>query len=618
MKKLRTMKKFMSLLTIFMMLTSFTTLVVAEDSVTLNPGDSIQSAIDSIAEGTIILNSGTYTGDGCNNIVVMNKKITIQSNGDAIIDAESDGRIFNVANNSNLTLNNIKLVNGYLSGSTNNGAGIENNGTCTIISSTLSSNYAEYGGAAINNNGILTVTNCNISENEAEAKYRAGAGIRNYGECYVSNSIFDHDAGRGDSSSGGAIMSAGGKKIEIKDSIFMNNQAGYGGAIYIASNSTATLINNTFTTNKAYRFGSGLANYGKCDIDDSKFINQVESSQAIYNEGIMALSGSNFENNKEISGDVHKGGALLNTKECTITKSSFVSNSANNGGAVSNNGSMNIASSTFNNNVAGSGGAIYNDAILNIVGSNLTGNKATDGGYYYGGGGAIKNLGTLNINSSNFNNNQAKNSVNSAEVNRGGAIATSNDTEITDSKFTDNKADSVNSRGGGDGSGGAIKTWNKCKFLVKDSTFDGNSASYRGGAIDFDDSISREGRYTDAAQGTNLDANLVNVNFNNNKAKIGGAIELCNGIINATGVKFTGNSASVQGGALDIRGVDYDSSFNILDANGKHFSDFFKDNSAPLGKSVLIYMYQYLNPDFICDGGVTSGEILKNYYSTWK
>lgn len=68
--------------------------------------------------------------------------------------------------------------------------------------------------------------------------------------------------------------------------------------------------------------------------------------------------------------------------------------------------------------------------------------------------------------------------------------------------------------------------------------------------------------------------NLVNVNFNNNKANVGGAIELCNGIISATGVKFTDNSATVQGGALDIRGVDYDSSFNILDADGKHFSDF--------------------------------------------
>jgi len=196
------MKKFMSLLTIFMVLTSFTTFVVAEESVTLNPGDNIQSAINNIStEGTITLNPGTYIGNGCKNIVVMNKKITIQSNGDAIIDAESDGRIFNVANNSNLTLNNIKLVNGYLTGSTNNGAGIENNGTCTIISSILSGNYAEYGGAGINNNGILKVQSCDISNNNADAKYRAGAGIRNYGECYVSNSIFDNDVGAGDSSS---------------------------------------------------------------------------------------------------------------------------------------------------------------------------------------------------------------------------------------------------------------------------------------------------------------------------------------------------------------------------------------------------------------------------------
>ncbi|MDR1820086.1 MAG: hypothetical protein LBR15_07585 [Methanobrevibacter sp.] len=476
MKKLRTMKKFMSLLTIFMMLTSFTTFVVAEGSVTLNPGDSIQSAINNIStEGTITLNNGTYTGNGCNNIVVMNKKITIQSNGDAIIDAKSDGRIFNVANNSNLTLNNIKLVNGYLNGSTNNGAGIENNGTCTIISSTLSSNYAEYGGAAINNNGILTVTNCNISENKAVAKYRAGAGIRNYGECYVSNSIFDHDVGEGDSSSGGAIMSAGGKKIEVKNSIFTNNRAGYGGAIYTASNSTAILTNNTFTTNKADKCGSGLANYGKCDIADSKFINQVESSQAVYNAGTMALNGSNFENNKAISGEALYGGALLNTKECTITKSNFASNSADNGGAVSNTGSMNITDSVLNNNnVSFRGGAVHNSGNMSIKNGVLNNNSILEGNSADNGGAINNEGGFLNITDSLFENNNANpNNGFYGQHGCGGAIDNfEGNLIVSNSKFINNHARF----------GGAINSYYAYLNLVNCQIAD-NIADYVGGGI---------------------------------------------------------------------------------------------------------------------------------------
>jgi len=171
-------------------------------------------------------------------------------------------------------------------------------------------------------------------------------------------------------------MSASGKKIEVKDSIFTNNQAGYGGAIYTASNGTAILTNNTFANNEAVRYGSGLANYGKCDIADSKFISQVESSQAVYNEGTMALIGSNFENNKAISGEVHEGGALLNTKECTITKSNFLSNSADNGGAVSNNGSMNITDSVLNNNnVSFRGGAVHNSGNMSIKNGVLNNNS---------------------------------------------------------------------------------------------------------------------------------------------------------------------------------------------------------------------------------------------------
>lgn len=629
---------------------------------------TVQQMIDNAAPGsTVNLDSKIYSGDGNQNIVV-DKDLTINGNG-ATIDAQKRNKIFQVNSGVTVIIKDVKLVNGN---NTRDGGAIVNNGVLTLENIVFENNTAIENslakGGAIYNKDKLIVKSSNFID--SRVAYKGGA-IYNDERCSVSvsNSQFSDNVANSSFDienlykEGGAIFCDQGSLLTVESSNFKNNFAEAGGAISTYFDSSVDVKSSNFTSNRAYKYNTeynfddgfggavynlanfsvsgsnftnnsatvdgGIANAGKdsvLDVSKSVFTDNSANSlwgsgAAIDNTGITTITDSKFNNNKATS----NSGAVCNNNKMTIIRSEFNGNSADNGGAIKNQNfgsivaELNVFDSQFNDNVAGSGGAIYNDAILNIVGSNLTDNKATTGGYYYGGGGAIKNLGTLTINSSNFNNNQAKNNVNSDEVNRGGAIATSNDTEITNSKFIANKADSVNSRGGGDGSGGAIKTWNKCKFLVKDSTFDGNSASYRGGAIDFDDSISREGRSTDAVtQGTNLDANLVNVDFNNNNAKVGGAVELCNGVLSATGVKFTGNSASVQGGALDIRGVDYDSSFNILDVNGKHFSDFFTGNSAGLGKSVLIYMGQYLNPDFICDEGVQSGEISKDYYSTWK
>ncbi|GAA5819775.1 MAG: conserved hypothetical protein [Methanobrevibacter sp. CfCl-M3] len=629
---------------------------LAADMVTITPDDeSIQEVVDEIAtEGTIYLSPGRYSKAGDWNVNISSKDISIVALDDGVvIDAGEQGRLFNIDKDSKISMEKLSLYNGQVSG---DGACINNAGDLNIINCNISKNTAYkdddstgYAGA-IHNTGNCKINNSFLSSDEAQ---NGGGAIANFGTCAVANSEITNITSW---SNGGVFYNTGNFTVS-NTNIYKNTAYKNGGIVWNSGNftSVATEFSKSVATKSPFEdselLGGGvLYNKGganiinstlkNCSIRYNAVGNQVGGGAIVSDSGsTLNISGSILDNHRNIAvvilnnskfnmeySTIQNSDGAFNSKSSAVVRGcKFINNTAaskeenSNGGAINSAGNVNIVDSVFDNNVAGSGGAIYSTVVLNIVDSNFTSNKATDGGYYYGGGGAIKNLGTLTISSSNFNNNQAKSSVNSGEVNRGGAIATSNDTEITGSKFIANKADSVNSRGGGDGSGGAIKTWNKCKFLVKDSLFDSNSASYRGGAIDFDDSITREGRSTDAiAQGTKLDANLVNVNFNNNNAKVGGAVELCNGVLSATGVKFTGNSASGQGGALDIRGVDYSSSFNILDANGKHFTDFFMGNSAGLGKSVLIYMGQYLNPGFICDEGVNSGEILKDYYSTWK
>ncbi|GAA5818489.1 MAG: conserved hypothetical protein [Methanobrevibacter sp. CfCl-M3] len=629
---------------------------LAVDAITISPdGESIQQAVDKIsAKGTIYLSPGRYSKVGDYNVNITGKDVALVAVSDGVVvDAEQKGRLFNIDKDSKVTMERLSLYNGKVY---DNGACISNAGELNIVNCNISKNTADeiyddtgYAGA-IYNTGICSISGSFLSSDDAQ---NCGGAIANIGICTVSNSEITNITSY---ANGGVFYNTGNFTVS-NTNIYKNTAYKNGGIIWNSGNFTS--ISTEFSKSVATKnydddselLGGGvLYNKGganiinstlkNCSIRYNAVGNQVGGGAIVSDSGsTLNISGSILDNHRNIAvvilnnskfnmeySTIQNSDGAFNSKSSAVVRGcKFINNTAaskeenSNGGAINSAGNADIVDSVFDNNVAGSGGAIYSTAPLNIVDSNFSSNKATDGGYYYGRGGAIKNLGTLTVKSSNFNNNQAKNSLSSYEVNRGGAIATSNDTEITGSKFIGNKADSVNSRGGGDGSGGAIKTWNKCKFLVKDTTFDSNSASYRGGAIDFDDSITREGRSTDAiAQGTKLDANLVNVNFNNNNAKVGGAIELCNGVLSATGVKFTGNSASGQGGALDIRGVDYSSSFNILDANGKHFTDFFTDNHAGLGKSVLIYMGQYLNPGFICDEGVNSGEILKDYYPTWK
>jgi hypothetical protein len=448
-----------------MMLTSFMNVVAENDTITINPGDSIQKAVNNIAdEGTIILNPGVYNGDGNYDILIKNKRISLRSYGDVTIDAIGKGRIFSVANDSTLNLNNVELTNGYLVGTVNNGASIDNNGTCTVTDSILLNNYAEYGGAAINNNGLLTVTNSNITYNEARATYRAGVGIRNYGECYIYKTIFDNNIGDGSSSSGGAIMSAGGKNIEIKDSIFTNNTAGYGGAIYISSRDTATMINNTFENNRAYKYGGAVANYGKSDVSDSKFMsNEATFSGALYNNGTIMLDNSILTGN-QATHENGTGGGLLNNRVCAITKTNFIANFANNsGGAVfSSSSDLNVDDCDFNNNVArvDGGGINVNGDNSRITNSTFESNIANNSG----GGISVNGFGTVLDDLSIYYNN--------ATVSGGGiSLNNSNHTHIGHDLVKSNYAKY----------GGGISINGGSDNLINDGSIDSNEAYYGGG-----------------------------------------------------------------------------------------------------------------------------------------
>ena len=130
-----------------------------------------------------------------------------------------------------------------------------------------------------------------------------------------------------------------------------------------------------------------------------------------------------------------------------------------------------ITNTTFENNYSGyNGGAIFNyaenggsNSEIGITDSSFIGNisNAADAG---SGGGAINNMGELTITGTDFSENEA--------VKEGGAILNWATTEITDSTFDGNKAES----------GGAIYNYTQ-NLTIQDTTFTNNTATKNGGAL---------------------------------------------------------------------------------------------------------------------------------------
>jgi CSLREA domain-containing protein len=130
---------------------------------------------------------------------------------------------------SELTLQHLSVVNGYACV----GGGIENNGSLTVIDSSISNNVS------------------------VENMFCQGGGIDNYeGTLIVVNSTL---SGNSAADNGGAIVNAGGK-ITVTNSTLSGNSAYWGGAIWNAG-FTLTITNSTLSGNSAISGGGIYNNY---------------------------------------------------------------------------------------------------------------------------------------------------------------------------------------------------------------------------------------------------------------------------------------------------------------------------------------------------------------------
>ncbi len=249
------------------------------------------------------------------------------------------------------------------------------------------------GSRFISNYGRLTLQNCVLQNNSDSSVFN----FYNYGdtmptidplpELFVDACIFRDNVG---AFNGAAIYSDG--RVTVSNSLFENNVASNGGAIYTTG-------------------GSGVTEQGDITVINSQFVgnsaeNQGGAIRSRWNR--IIISNSTFIDNVVTSGGQPQGGALAASSWITVTDSYFEGNSAEYaGGAIANGGNWNldvdpailtIGGSAFIANEADFGGAVVFEGVGNLARSTFSGNTAlSDGGGILIAAGSTGTLNSLTV-----------------------------------------------------------------------------------------------------------------------------------------------------------------------------------------------------------------------------
>ncbi len=335
--------------------------------------------------------------------------------------AKNGGAIYNDATTDRV--GNIIISDSALTGNTasEKGGAIYNEGALTIDDATFDANQAVEGGAIFMwaEDQTVTIQNSTFTNNVADNDDVGGAISLARGTLNIDNTTF---TGNTAGWSGAIFTYSDGNTLNITNSEFENNTALGVGAVQAMCNTS--ISNTSFTKNKATDANDdgGAALFigakGKATLDNVTFTENESSAHggaistraqtADNSAAKLDVTNSTFTGNKAATTggaiDNYLYGSNTDASSVYVGSSTFESNTATNGGAVYNHGEadragnyakITIDSATFTGNTASSkGGAIYNMAngVVNLKGTNtFTGNTDSTGAN------DIYNDGELNI-----------------------------------------------------------------------------------------------------------------------------------------------------------------------------------------------------------------------------
>ena len=305
------------------------------------PLETIQNAVSLSSDGdTIVIYQGSYN----EYISIGDKQLTIGSlfmfEPDqnelidlTIVDGDSSQQIFSI-DGSQIEIIGLTLQNGY---SDNWGGAIACGvySDLTIKHSIIKNSYAGQGGGAINSNrSKLTLKNVQFIENSSESAggVNAGSTDENYTaeisitDCeFISNTALN--------GCGGANLGWGTANVELANTKFVENHAGYYGGVGIWSDFSVDSCYFMNNTTEYYAAGGGFSNGASGTISNSVFANNI----------------ANLVGNDE----VNSGGLTIWTDtDVNVVNCTFVGNSAASGGGLSvgNGGHATVRNSIFYNN----------------------------------------------------------------------------------------------------------------------------------------------------------------------------------------------------------------------------------------------------------------------------
>lgn len=418
-----------------------------EDDGTCDASCSIRDAISEATNGDDIdIPAGTYTLSDTFGTLTVTEIITFTGNSatDTLIDAQGNGRVFNVTAGT-ATFQNLTIQGGN---SASSGGGVNSTGGANLSFSNvvITNNMATTNGGGIAiASGSLTLTGTQIMSNTAG---NSGGGIysNNGGITFDNSQVLTNTAvGNG----GGISLNLANATLQmnngqINDNI-ANTTSGFpGGGLHVAQGS-ATIDGGEIRNNQAYRGGGILISGGVAGGSVQLNGGQIISNEANYGGGVyvfneqgsLTINGGDITENRSLDPNSFGGGGLyifqglvtLNAGNISLNTAlndgggmeigdavgrfvqnggAIFSNSADNmgGGIYVGEGTVTIGGGTIHSNDSDAGGggiALEMNSHATIANSAILTNTAV--GVTSGGG--INNAGTLTITNVTLSGNNA-------------------------------------------------------------------------------------------------------------------------------------------------------------------------------------------------------------------